>query len=137
MKPVSAMLLLCSGCGLGLFPNKAPQVTHINGVLLPEPIRHYGQVIGPALVPGETLTYTFQINEPKTPGFDVYWPEPLPGWMWDAETLTASWTVPDVIVDPEASATMLIVDRNPTDPRYTQVYFEFEQAFFEDEVAEE
>jgi hypothetical protein len=137
MKSAVALCLLFAGCGTGLLPNKAPQVTHFNGTVLPMPLRGYGHISAPLLVPGETLTFTFQVNEPKTPGFDVYWPEPLPGWSWDADTLTATWTVPDVIVDSDPFATMLIVDRDRSDPRFTEVYIQFQPEFIEDEFSEE
>ena len=129
--------MVCSACGTGLLPNKAPQVTHVNGTQLQMPIRGYGQLPGAFVTPGQTLIFQFEINEPSSPGYDVYWPEPLPGWHWEAETLTATWTVPDVIVDYDLSTSMLIVDRDKTDPRFTQVYIPLEQLYDEDEFVDE
>ena len=123
MKWLVACSLLMAGCGSSLFPNRAPELTHVNGLELPEPIRLGGFIILSA-TPGQTETYTFQIDDNGP--FDVYWPEQHPGWSWNADSLTATWDVPDVIVDPDPYFSMLIVDRDATDPRYTQVYVEVE-----------
>lgn len=131
MKLTSALVVLLTGCGTGLLPNKAPQLTHVNGEALQRPLRTYGQVEGPQLLPGDTITMTFEVNEPTKPGFDVYWPEPLPGWSWDAETLTATWEVPEVIVDADPFATMLILDRDRSDPKFTEVTIWFEPSGLE------